>query len=306
VKLTKRTESSNVVLRFIASLFAVGVLGFSIAPVNTAAASDDQVILRADRSLAEALGKSDAKAVSELLDANFAWTDAEGATRARSESLRDLASFASDNRDDADAKSYDYGQLGLVFGTHHAVRFVRIWVKRPSGWRLFVDLDTPTAAEARPSGLVRGSAGSTGDCDNPCRTLPYKPTTAADKAVLAEWQKTKVDEWHPDADDWATHIANEFMIINNGSSRNKPERVALAKKEQAVGVGTPGAPILSMNMYDFDGAVLMISHHVPYQGGKPYYNVRLFVERDGHWPLVWSQQTTIQSAAAEPAVNAKK
>ena len=175
-------------------------------------------------------------------------------------------------------------------------------MKRPKGWRLFVDLDTPTASEPRPAGGSRANPGSTGDCDNPCRTLPYKPTTADDKAVLAEWQKTKVDEWHPNADDWATHIADEFMIINNGSARDKADRVALAKREQAAGIGAPGAPILSMKMYDFGDAVVMISHHLPYQGGKPYYNVRVFVSRDGHWPLVWSQQTTIQSEAAVPPV----
>ena len=173
----------------------------------------------------------------------------------------------------------------------------------PKGWELFVDLDTPTVSERRAPAPARPDAGAVGDCDNPCRTLPYKPTTEADKAVLAEWQKTKVDEWHPNADDWATHIADEFMIINNGSARNKPDRVALAKKEQAEGIGAPGAPILAMKMYDFADAVVMISHHVPYQGGKPYYNVRVFVNRDGHWPLVWSQQTTIQSATPAPPVD---
>ncbi|HWF38766.1 MAG TPA: DUF4440 domain-containing protein [Candidatus Acidoferrales bacterium] len=268
---------------------------------NLAAASGQDSILQADHSLAEAVQKSNTKATAGLLDTDFVWTDAQGATHDNAATLKDLSQFAADNSGDS-GKSYFYGELGLVYGTHHDDRFMRIWVKRPSGWRLFVDLDTPMAKEAR-MGAPR-STGSTGDCDNPCRTLPYKPATAADKAVLAEWQKTKVDEWHPNADDWATHIADEFMIINNGSARNKPERVALAKKEQAEGIGAPGAPILSMKMYDFGKAVVMISHHVPYQGGKPYYNVRVFVNRDGHWPLVWSQQTTIHSEAARPPVGA--
>jgi hypothetical protein len=288
------------------AIFATSSGLFFYSSRNSPAASNDQAVLQADRALTAALGKPDAKSVSELLDSSFAWTGTGGKTSSKSETLQDLSDFASDNRDDAGAKALAYSQLGLVFGTHHDVRFVRIWVKSPKGWKLFVDLDTPTAAEARPAGLTRGGAESTGDCDNPCRTLPYKPTTAADQAVLAEWQKTKMDEWHPDADDWATHIADEFMIINNGSARDKPDRVALAKKQQAAGIGAPGAPILSMNMYDYGDAVVMISHHFPYQGGKPYYNVRVFVNRDGHWPLVWSQQTTIQSAAAVAPVNEKK
>lgn len=295
----------NSILHAFAMVAATSAFLFHATP-NISAASDEQAVLQADRSLTAALGKSDTKAVSELLDPAFAWTGAEGKTSSRSETLQDLANFASDNGGDAGAKALAYSQLGLVYGTHRDVRYVRVWVKRAKGWRLFNDLDTPTAAEPRPAAVARTSAEPAGDCDNPCRTLPFKPATAADKAILAEWQKTKVDEWHPDADDWATHIADEFMIINNGSARNKPDRVALAKKEQAAGIGAPGAPIVSMTMHDFGDTAVMITHHVPYQGGKPYYNVRVFVNRDGHWPLVWSQQTTIQSAAPVPAVNAKK
>jgi hypothetical protein len=256
---------------------------------------------QADQALTQALATGGQTAVADLLDSNFAWTDADGKTRTKEETLRDLKTFAADNPTDTDVKTLSYGDLDVLSGTHHNARFVRLWVKRPAGWRAFVDLDTPIPAEARPGPEARAAGGGTaGDCNNPCRTLPFQPTTRADKEVLAEWQKTKVDEWHPDANDWAAHIADEFMIINNGSERDKADRVALAKKQQAAGIGSPGAPILSMTMYDFSSSVVMISHHVPYQGGKPYYNVRVFVSRDGHWPLVWSQQTTIQSAATQP------
>ncbi len=123
---------------------------------------------------------------------------------------------------------------------------------------------------------------------------------------MTEWQKTKVDEWKAYGDDWGTHVADEFQIINNGSDRNKPERVEVAKRQQQAGAGAPGAPILSMNMYDFGDTVMMITKHVPYQGGKPYHNVRVFVHRDNHWLIAWSQQTTIQSAAPMPGASAKK
>jgi hypothetical protein len=270
------------------------------------AGSDDQAAIQVDFSLTDALRKADVKSASTLLDANFAWTDAEGNSRNKNATLKAISAFATDNRDDESVKSYFYGQLGLVYGAHHDGRFVRIWVNRPKGWQLFVDLDTPNAPDARPAALATTTnGGSAGDCDNPCTTLPYKPTTAVDKAVLAEWQKAKVDEWHPDADDWPIHIADEFMIISNGLARNKPERVIIAKQQQAAGTGAPGDPIRSMKMYDFGETVVMISNHRRYRGGKPYYNVRVFVNRDGHWPLVWSQQTTIQSEAAALPVNAK-
>jgi hypothetical protein len=281
------------------------VFALLISSPCAVAADSNTAAMQADHSLRAALAKSDKAAAGALLDRQFAWTDTQGKTRSKAETLGSLSSFAKDNEGDADVKSYDYGQLGIVVGIHHEARLLRVWVKRPAGWRLFVDLDTPMPREMRPASAPPANRGPVGDCENPCRTVPYKPRTAADKAALAEWQKTKVDEWHPNAADWETHIADEFMIINNGSARNKPERVALAKKEQEEGRGAPGAPILSMNMHDFGNAVVMISHHVPYQGGKPYYNVRVFVNRDGHWPLVWSQQTTIQAAAPLPPVNAK-
>jgi hypothetical protein len=301
----------------LAGICATSLIGPFSAAAQSAPAGGDQVVVNADHAFLEALTKHDKVAAGNLLDAKFEWTDVGGTTRKKADALQALDALASDSQGDADVKTLFYGELGLVSGTHHDARLMRIWVKRPAGWRMLIYLDTPArqaaagAARGAGGGAAGGAgraaaggeeAGGTGDCDNPCRTLPYKPTTTADKAVLAEWQKTKMDEWHPNANDWATHIADEFMIINTGSARNKPERVATAKAAEARGAGAPGAPILSMTMSDFGNTVVMISRHVPYQGGKPYYNVRLFVHRDNHWPLVWSQQTTIQSAAALPAV----
>jgi hypothetical protein len=40
----------------------------------------------------------------------------------------------------------------------------------------------------------------------------------------------------------------------------------------------------------------MISQHTPYRGGKPYTNVRIWVQRDNRWQLALSQQVAIQSA----------
>jgi hypothetical protein len=201
-------------------------------------------------------------------------------------------------------QTHFYGRVETVLGVHHNARFLRIWVKRSAGWREFVDLDTPISPKTAPAS-VEMAAGQ-GDCENPCRTVPYKPTTAMDKAILADWQKTKMEEWHPDAVDWPMHIADEFLIINNTTMRNKPERVAIAQKQQAAGVGTPGDPITFMEIHDFgDDAAVMISHHVPHRGGKPYYNVRVWTLRDGRWQLAVSQQSSIQSAAAVPPANAK-
>ena len=57
-------------------------------------------------------------------------------------------------------------------------------------------------------------------------------------------------------------------------------------------------------MFDFgDKAAVMLSLHDSYGGGKPYYNVRLWILRDNLWQLAVSQQTTIASAAPVPPIH---
>ncbi len=294
--------------KFLIRVLILGVVcGGSLCawPIRRAVADEgEQAALQASRSLQDALAKADKAAVGKLLDANFVWTDVDGKSLKKSEVLDNISAFAADNQDDTKVLTHFYGEVETIIGEHHNARFMRIWVKRPAGWQEFVELDTPiTTAPARAS--IEAAAGQ-GDCDNPCRTLPYTPKTAMDKAILASWQKTKVVEWHPDADEWEKHIADEFIIVNNTTVRNKPERVAIANKQQEAGTGAPGDPIVAMEIHDFgDHSAVMISHHVPYRGGKPYYNVRVWVLRDGRWQLALSQQTTIQAAAPVPPVNAK-
>lgn len=294
--------------RFLILGLIVGVLcGGALAsgPVGRVDAADEgeQAALQADKSLLSALGKADKAAASKLLDADFVWTDTDGKSLKKAEVLGILPTFATDNMGDAQQQTHFYGQVETIIGSHHNARFLRIWVKRPAGWREFIELDTPFTSGAVPGSMVP----SQGDCENPCRTVPYKPTTAMDKAILADWQKTKVDEWHPDAADWPLHIADEFLIINNSSMRDKADRVAVAKKQQESGVGTVGDPITAMEIHDFgDNAAVMISHHVPHRGGKPYYNVRVWTLRDGRWQLALSQQASIQSADAVPPADSNK
>jgi hypothetical protein len=293
--------------KIFACALAAGIAcsGWLLAPANTPAADGDPAVMQADHALADAIGKGDKSAAGKLLDPDFAWTDQDGNTLDKAKTLENLSALSKVSQGEADVKTIHYSQLEIVSGTRHNDRFVRIWVKRPAGWRAFVDMDTPMPAEARGGGEGNGG-GRGGDCVNPCKTVPYTPKTESEKACLAEWQVTKVDEWKALGDDWGNHVADEFEIINNGSMRNKPERVAIALKAAKTGAASPGAPILSMNMYDFGDTVMMISKHVPFQGGKPYYNVRVFVHRDNHWLISWSQQTTIQAAAPLPGAAGMK
>lgn len=288
-----------------AILTGVTVVGLCAGSMSrpAEAAANRQAVRQTDHSFINALAKGNKQAVGRFLDSGFEWTNNEGRTRDKSEALESLAALGADNEGDSDVRSYSYQELTIIFGRHGNSWFSRVWVRRPAGWRLFTDMDTPLSK--RPYRVSQSrKPGAIGDCVNPCRTIPYTPTTATDKAVIAEWQKAKVDEWHPNIKDWVTHVAREFLIINGHyGSINKRQRVAIGVERQKEGIGMPGDPVLSMHMYDFGDTVLTISHHRPYHGGKPYYNLRVFVHRNSHWPIAWSQQTKIQSAAPLPPVS---
>ena len=254
------------------------------------------------RAFVAAVTLGDRQAAAGLLRADFSWITADGSKVAKEKGVAGFAPAAA-NAKESDVQRHFYGRLATVRGARDGVRFLRIWAEDKGEWRLFGMIDTPVVPAERAS--VEAQAGQ-GDCDNPCRTVPYEPKTAMDKAILAAWQQTKMIEWKPDAAAWVRFIADEFMIINNTTIRTKPEREVIARRHEASGVGTPGDPILEMEIHDFgDNAAVMLSRHFPVRGGKPYNNVRVWVLRDNRWQLAISQQAQIKAEAPLPAVAAK-
>jgi hypothetical protein len=292
--------------RFVIAAAALVVLAAGTLVIGrTAAVDDEQAAKEADRAFTAGLGKGDRKAIGAALDRRFAWTNTEGLTRTRRETLKDFAALATANQGDSDVQTNFYGRLFTVRGTHDDARFLRVFVKRRHGWKAFMLLETPVAAGGAPASVEQ--AAGAGDCDNPCRTVPYVPKSPMDKDILAAWQKTKMLEWKPDAAQWATFIADEFMIINNTTIRDKEQRVGIAQRQQDAGTGAPGDPVVSMRIFDFGtNSAVMTSQHTPYRGGKPYTNVRIWVLRDNRWQLALSQQVAIQSAAPVQAVASKQ
>ena len=290
----------------IAAVALAGLAAGTLVIISrTHAVDDEQAAKEADRAFVANLEKGDQKAIGASLDRRFTWTNTDGLTRNRRDTLKDFAALAAPNKGDSDVQTHFYGRVLTVRGAHNDARFVRVFVKRRHGWKTFLLLETPIAAGAAPASVERAAGG--GDCDNPCRTVPYTPKTPMDKDILAAWQKTKLLEWKPDAEQWASFIADEFMIINNTTIRDKEQRVAIAKRQQEAGTGAPGDPVTSMRIYDFGtNAAVMTSQHTPYRGGKPYTNVRIWVLRDNRWQLALSQQVAIQSAEAAPAIASKQ
>ena len=256
--------------RIVIAAVALGVIAAGSLVLSRAAPIDNEKAAKeADRAFVANLGKADQKAVAGLLDRRFTWIDSNGRTRSRRETLKAFPSFAASAARDSNVETRFYGHMLAVRGNHDDSPFLRIFVKRHHGWKAVVLAQAPQAKGEGEAAAPPESSANAGTCDNPCRAVPYAPKRQMDKEILAAWQAGKVREWHE--------------------------------------TGVPADLVSSMRIFDFGTkSALMISQQTPYRGGKPYTDVRVWVRGDSGWQPALSQQITIQSALAAPALASKQ
>jgi hypothetical protein len=271
-----------------------GILAF-LSLASIAVAADDQSILQVDREFVQAADKRDTATVGKLLDAEFTWTDADGKTRTRSEVLDSLPTPALSNESGAQLKQQTHTQVVAVMSNRDETHVLRLWVHRPAGWRLLVYHEVVLGRQA-PAPTGPGVA----TCENPCKTVPFKPKNESEQAIIASWQALETGVTNHDAAAWSPHIADEFVML--GSSNDHPltkaDRIATLNLQKQTGHGSAPAPLVSAQMFDFGDAVVMTSHHQPYVG-KPVHVSRLWIKRNGQWVMSISYQTTVQAAPAK-------
>ena len=286
-------------MRRLATFACIGLSLCALAQGAFAAQSPRESAAQpSDKALLAAVGKGDATAAGALLDTQFEWTNAAGLTRNSSETLQNISALAAGLQGETGVQSYSYDQLEVFTGTRPNARFMRIWARRPQGWRLFAMIETastPGAAAPFPATL----GGPALDCDNPCRTIPFNPETPAQREMLAIFKQLKVDEWRPNPDGWGRYVLEDVYYVTSAAVMSKQDRVArLAQQRQSGAVALPGDPVVSMRIAEFGGqSAVMLARHAPYRGGKPYYSLRVWAHRDGRWQLANTQQTTIEAAA---------
>ncbi|HET9994856.1 MAG TPA: nuclear transport factor 2 family protein [Candidatus Acidoferrum sp.] len=285
--------------RFATSVFAMGVLGgavlMAIPGERVAAAADEPSVLQMDQAFVQAAARGDKSTVGKLLDSDFAWTDAEGKTETRADVLKSLPAPALGNETGARLNPRTYGQVSAVMSSRDKTHVLRIWVKRPAGWRLLVYQEVALGQQApAPTG-----PGVTA-CVNPCKTVPYKPKNESEQAIIASWQALETGVTNHDAEGWSPHIAEEFVMLGSSNDHplSKTDRISTLNLQKQTGHGTAPAPLVSAQMFDFGDAVVMTCLHQPYTG-KPVHVSRLWIKRDGKWVMSVSYQTTIQAAAAK-------
>jgi hypothetical protein len=271
-----------------------------VAQMKTATAAvpdDEQVIVQAEHSFVQAAGKADAKDLAGLLDADFTWIDPDGNISRREQVLQN-AEMLSSAKDDANyLKTYNYGQVGGVFGVHGMVRFERIWVKRAEGWKLLRYHEVPIQGEASQPYSAASDSATPARCENPCTIIPYKPTTQADREVIAAFEAMNVAGSHSDADAWAKEIGDDDFGITPGVLVTKAGRISTIKKQKEANVFPAPAPLLVAQFFDFGDVVVMEAIHQP-QSGKPHHFTRVWIRRNGEWKLVAGAETQIKAAPA--------
>jgi hypothetical protein len=259
-----------------------------------APAPDDAAMAQqADATLLNALQAGNAETAGRVLDADFEWTDARGRTRGRPESLEGLASLGAEFQNEQDARRYHYGHVHVITSGRDGARMMRVWALGPEGWRLAAAISTALATGTTPFAATDPPANA--ECENPCRTMPFEPVTETTKEIARIFQQLKMDEWHPNPDNWAPYVLDDVYYVTATAQLSKADRVEHLEKLKESGTpSVPGDPVVSMRIRDFADSAVMMARHTPFRGGKPYYSLRVWAYRDGRWQLANTQQTVIQ------------
>lgn len=255
------------------------ILFFALA---AAVASADQTFVRGTVA-------GDATAVAAVLDQDFTWTDANGRTLDAARVKQALPQPAIANEANAQIASYEYGSVAVVQANAGKLHTLRVWVKRPAGWRLLVyqevkSLDASAPASAAPP------AQST--CENPCGAVPYAPKTAVEREVMKAYTSLEEAAMGGKAKEWNEVAADEIALVSANSDRtfDKATRSAAIAKA-SLGSVRP-TKLLSAKLFAFGDAVVMTSQHQA-DSGQHLQITRVWVKRDGRWQETLSYQTAI-------------
>ncbi len=248
----------------------------------------DNDLLAADRALVKALAAPDAATAVALLDDEFTWVDGNGQILDRQHVSQSLPQPAFSETGLISA-IHRYGEVAHVSTGRDQHYVLRIWLLRPQGWRLLTYHEVSQTVPTSPHGPGRK------DWDNPCRTLPYAPRTDEERDCLAAWQQLETAVMRHDAEEWARHVADEFLVVGAARRHSKSDRKAVIEEQKRTDANSAPAPLVSAKLYGFSEAVVMLCEHQPFHG-KAARVSRVFVKRDGRWLMAVSFQTTRQDA----------
>src|SRR5580704_14316444 len=272
------------------------------APVS----ADDQAVTAADRIFEKAVAK-DPVALEMQTDPAFTWIDATGTLQSRQEILDAFGAGSAPQlvvlttAVDVQLTTRVYGRLAFV--QVHAGRgySLRVFAKGKDGWRALhvIELTQPAqaAAASATGAAVPSEEGVITECVNPCKLVPFRPTTPAAKAAFADWREMEMGSLTRNMDLWGRHVLDDVIIVDSGGNGtiSKAQRIGNTLKQKQAGVRTNEVPpVLWARAFEFGDAVLLLMLQQPYKG-QPYYGTRIYVNRDGRYQMAVSYHTSIAS-----------
>ena len=170
------------------------------------------------------------------------------------------------------------------------VFFLDIWAKQKGAWRALVmpgrraGRRRYAGRRARPTSAARNPY----DCKNPCQTIPYRVRSPAEQDVVNSFQAIEKAAVAHDAEEWAKHIADEFVLYGSGRAPIAKSGLVAAierQKENNTAVAVGEVQAMRLSVYD-DGAAMIATHAVPDNSRPPYQAARVWVSAtvSGRWP----------------------
>ena len=270
-----------------------------VADPANAAVVFDRELRSADRALVQAIAESDRLAAASLLDSEFTWIDRDGRSRTKSDMLPRLVLLAAGTDDNVMVQNY--GRVALVIGTHRltpdnaSAIFARVWVRQTSGWHLLLYQET-TPAEFTVKDTRYGAAHrlQPSPCDNPCRTLPYRPISSEAQEIVASFMAGEEAAFDQDAQAVSRMLGDDVMFITpyRVQPMNKAERIASMRKFGRAGQMDLPPEVASMALWVFGNAAVMSANEES-SSGERLRDTRIWAKRDGQWQLTFSQQTLV-------------
>jgi hypothetical protein len=247
-------------------------------------------MIEADAAFAQAVAKGDGAALEKLLDADFTWIGADGKRETRAQVLRAVPKPAVANANGAESKAYTYGDLGNVQVHSGRSHILRVWAKRPAGWRAVVYQEV-MSRETPPT----FTPGAGKECENPCKSIPFTPNNETERQVAAAYSKLETAAHAHNAEGFAIMVGDEFAALSSNSDKLQTKSSRIEEFKRSKDAGLAPTPLVSARMLAFGDAVLMLSEHKP-DRGNPLRVTRIWVKRAGNWVETLSYQTALGAA----------
>ncbi len=272
----------------ILAAIGAGLCGGCGAPQATQAPAVDPAADAAETSLHNAIQKGDAAALANLLDTNFVWIAANGKTFSREDTLKAVPKPALADETGADFTRFTYSDLlRTVTVSQGKMQDLRVWVKRPEGWRALV------YQEVQLSDGLPAIPDASSNCDNPCKSIPFTPQDDVQKGVVSAYTSMESANTTHDFALWNDFVGYEFLTATSNTPEVVNKVTDLAQiKDSKIGAPAP-TPLVSAQMYELPGIIVMRSKQQPAHG-NPLEVTQVWIMRNDMWVTTLNFQTAVQ------------